>query len=1055
MKVLSALILALFFFASQGISQDRRITGKVLDETGKPLSNVSVIIKNGTQGSSTNENGDFSINVPAGAKTLVFTAVDFGSKEVALGSQNNLNVVLVNEAKSLESVVVVAYGTAKRETFTGSAAKISAKDIQNRPLTNVATALIGSAPGVAAVTANGQPGSTPAVRIRGFGSISASNDPLYVVDGVPYTANLANINMDDVESISILKDAATTSLYGSRAANGVVMITTKRGRKGRSSVNVKVNTSFTSRAIPDYDRVNGDQYYPLMWESLRNSLAYRATNPLSLTAASNQASGLVTGQSGIVDLLAYNPYNLPKNQVISPDGKLNPNAQNIYRPEDLDWFNPLTRTGIRNEYSLNFSGAADKTDHFVSFAYMKEDGYINRSDFERFNARVNLNSQLKSWLKVGTNLAFIKSGGNFASADGSNSIVNPFFFAARMGPIYPVYAYDPANPGQYLLDANGKRQYDFGNSTIAGLPARPAGAYGGRHTIAENELSREYFSRNVFNGRAYAEIKLMKDLKFTTNISSDYTNRYDLTYQNAVIGDGAPSGRSSKDYQTISALMFNQLLNYNKTVGDHNFEVLAGHESYKGKEDYLAGTRLNQVATGNVELANFTTTTALTSYEDNLRIESYFANFKYDYKGKYFFTLGGRTDGNSRFDDTVRWGRFWSTSAAWVLTKEDFLTSSKFINFLKVRASYGTTGNDAGIGFYPYQTLYNIGRNNAANPGILQSTSLGNGGLSWESNKQFDVGIDFTIWNNRINGSFEYFNRVSDNLLFSVPLPMSSGFASVTRNVGSMYNRGFEIAINADVVSTKDFTWNIGFNATTFKNQITKLPQQEIISGTKKLMVGKSIYDYWLRQWYGVDPNDGAGLYQANPGTAVRITGKGDSVVLNPTNAKYDYSGSAIPDWYGGFTTSIRYKTFTLSTLINWQIGGLTYDDTYAAYMHSGTYGASLHTDMLQRWQKPGDITSVPRMDNAQTSNFGAVSNRWLTDASFVNIQNITFAWDFKGRVGSKNLPITSGRLYISAENVRMFTQRTGMNPMQSFTGVTSIGYIPATVLNLGVNVNL
>ena len=269
-----------------------------------------------------------------------------------------------------------------------------------------------------------------------------------------------------------------------------------------------------------------------------------------------------------------------------------------------------------------------------------------------------------------------------------------------------------------------------------------------------------------------------------------------------------------------------------------------------------------------------------------------------------------------------------------------------------------------------------------------------------------------------------------------------------------MYNRGFEIAINADVIRTKDVTWNIGFNATTIKNQITKLPQKEIISGTKKLMVGRSINDYWLRQWYGVDATDGAGLYLANPGTAVRITGKGDSVVLNPTNAKFDYSGSAIPDWYGGFTTSFRYRNLTLSTLINWQIGGLTYDDTYAAYMHSGTYGASLHTDMLQRWQKPGDITTVPRMDNAQTSFFGATSDRWLTDASFLNIQNITFAWDFKGRIGSKTLPINSGRLYLSAENVKMFTKRSGMNPMQAFSGVTSIGYIPATVLNVGVNVN-
>lgn len=1055
MKVMSALILALFFMVSQGVSQDRRITGKVLDETGKPLSNVSVLIKNGTQGSSTNEKGEFTINVPAGTKSIVFTAVDFGSSEVTLGNQIALNVVMTSEAKALENVVVVAYGTAKRENFTGSAAKISAKDIQNRPLTNVGTALIGTAPGVAAVTANGQPGSAPSVRIRGFGSVSASNDPLYVVDGVPFSSALSNINMDDVESISVLKDAATTSLYGSRAANGVVIITTKKGRKGKSNINVKVNTSLTSRAIPDYDRVNGDQYYPLMWEAYRNSLAYRATNPLSLAAASNQASGNVTGQNGIVDLLAYNPYDLPKNQVVGVDGKLNPNARSVYRPEDLNWFDPVTRTGLRNEYSLNFSGAADKTDHFISFAYLKEDGYINRSDFERFNARANINSQINNWLKIGTNLSFVKSGGNFASTDGSNSIVNPFFFAARMGPIYPVYAYDPSRPGQYMLDPNGNVQYDYGNGTqVPGL-SRPAGAYGGRHSIAENELSKEYFSRNVFNGRAYAEIKLMKDLKFTTNFATDYTNRYDLRYQNQVIGDGAPGGRSSKDYQTIAGTTFNQLLNYNKTVKDHSFDLLLGHENYKQKEDYLSGSRQSQVVAGNVELLNFTTTTNLQSQEDNYRVESYFTNFKYDYKGKYFFTLGGRLDGNSRFDDTVRWGRFWSTSAAWVLTKESFLSGNKFINYLKVRSSYGTTGNDAGIGYYPYQQLYTIGRNNGANAGLLQSTSLGNGALSWEANKQFDIGVEFTIWDNRISGTLEYFNRVSDNLIFDVPLPLSTGFLSTTRNVGTMYNRGFEISFNADVIRTRDFTWNIGFNATTFTNRITKLPQREIIQGTKKLMVGKSINDYWLRQWYGVDANDGAGIYLANPGTATRITGKGDSVVTNPTNAKFDYSGSAIPDWYGGFTTSFRYRNFTLSTLINWQIGGLTYDDTYAAYMHSGTYGASLHTDMLKRWQKPGDVTAVPRMDNAQTSNFGATSSRFLTDASYLNIQNITFAYEFKGRIGNRTLPINGGRLYISAENVKMFTKRKGMNPMQAFSGVTSIGYIPATILNFGINVNL
>jgi TonB-linked SusC/RagA family outer membrane protein len=1055
MKVFANIFLALFTLVLSATAQEKKISGRVTDDSGSPLANVSVSVKNGAKGGTTNEKGEYSILVPSSAKVLVFSAVDYGTKEMALGNQTSLNVSLVSEAKALENVIVTAYGSSKRETFTGSAAKISAKDIQNRPLTNVASALIGAAPGVAAVTANGQPGSAPAIRVRGFGSVSASNDPLYVVDGVPFTAAISNINMDDVESISILKDAATTSLYGSRAANGVVMITTKKGRKGRSNVNVKVNTSITSRAIPDYDRANADEYMPLMWEALRNSLAYRATNPVALATASNIASGLVAGQTGIVSLLGYNPYNVAANQVMLPDGTLNPAAKMVFRQGDLDWFSPLTRDGIRNEYSMNFSGASDKTDHFVSVGYLKENGYIKRSDFERFNARVNLNSQLTKWFKVGTNLNFTKSGGNFASTDGSNSIVNPFFFAARMGPIFPVYAYDPNRPGEYVLDAAGNRQYDFGNGTIPGL-VRPAGAYGGRHTIAENELSKEMFARNVFNGRAYAEAKFTDWLKLTTNFATDYTNRYDLTYQNNIIGDGAPSGRSSKDYQTIVGTTFNQILNFNKQIKDHSFEGLLGHENYKLMEDNLSGQRQNQVATGNYELANFTTTTSLSSQVDNIRIESYFANFKYDYRGKYFVTLGGRTDGNSRFADSVRWGRFWSASGAWVMSKEGFMAGLDWINFLKLRASYGTTGNDAGIGYYPYQTLYAIGRNNALNPGVLQNTSLGNGGLTWESNKQFDVGVDFTVLNNRLNGSVEYFNRVSDNLIFSVPLPMSSGFSSTFRNVGSMYNRGLELQISGDVIRTKDVTLTLGMNATTFTNKITRLPQNEIISGTKKLMVGRSINDYWLREWYGVDPNDGAALYHNQSGrTGYRISGKGDTVALNPTNARFGYVGTAIPDWYGAFNFSFRYKNLTLSSLMNWQLGGLTYDDTYAAYMHSGTYGASLHRDMLQRWQKPGDITNVPRMDNAQTSFFGATSSRFLTDASFLNIQNITLAYDFKGQLGKKTLPFQSGRLFLAMENVKMFTKRSGMNPMQSFSGVTSIGFIPARVLNIGVNVNL
>lgn len=1051
MKQLIAMFSFLFFTVT-AFAQTKVVTGKVTDENGAPVSNVSVFVRNTNMGTTTKADGTYSITLTQAAKQISFSAVEFNTTSLAVPANGVLNVKLTALDNKLSDVVVVAYGTTKKSNFTGSAATITAKEFQDRPLTSVANALIGAAPGIATTSSNGQPGSSPAIRIRGFGSISASNDPLYIVDGVPYTSSISNINMDDVESLSVLKDAATTSLYGSRAANGVVMITTKKGKVGRNNVTFKFNSSINSRAIPDYNRVGAADYYPLMWEAYRNSLVYR-TGGSTVAAASNIASGLVAGQNGIVDLLGYNAFDVPKNALMNPDGTLNSSAKMIYKEEDLNWFNPITRNGIRNDYSLNFSGGMDKTDYFVSFNYLKEDGYINRSNFERFSVRANVNSQIKTWLKSGVNVNFTKSGGLFASTDGSNSIVNPFFFAARMGPIFPVYMYDPANPGKYLFDANGKRQYDYGNTT--GF-TRPSGAYGGRHTIAENEFSNERFNRNVFNGRTYAEIKLYEGLKLTTNFAADIQNRMDLTYQNKIIGDGAPAGRSTKQNQLLTNYTFNQLLSYNKKVSDHNFDVLLGHENYSNNEDFLYGTRQGQVVDGNLELVNFTTTTDLGSYQDNHTIESYFGNLKYDFNSKYFLTLGGRTDGNSRFGSAVRWGKFWSTSAAWVISKEKFMEKLKFVDFLKLRTSYGTTGNDAGISYYASQTLYNIGRNNGLNPGILQATSLGNDSLTWEANGQFDIGLDFNLFNNRINGSVEYFHRQTNNLLFSVPLPMSSGFNSISKNIGGMFNRGFEIQLDAEIIRSQDFTWKVGVNATTVRNEITKMPQKEIISGTKKLMVGKSIYDYWLRQWYGVDPTDGAALYVVDPAlvsaSTLRVTAGGDSVTTDPNRAKYDYSGSAIPDVYGSINTSVRYKKYTLSVLANWQIGGLTYDDTYAAYMHAGTYGASLHTDMLKRWQKPGDITNVPRMDNAQTSFFGATSTRFLTSSTFLNIQNVTLSYD---HTFATKKPFNSARIYISAENLRMFTERSGMNPSQSFSGVTSIGYIPAAVFNFGVNINL
>ena len=1063
----------------------RTISGKVTDEKGAPVANASITVKGTQSGVTSNEDGSFTITVDGKGSVLVFSYVDKGTEEVAIGNRSVIDVVFQPADKAMQEVVVVAYGTVKKENFTGSATRIDGSKLVNRPLTNIASALAGAAPGVQSTAGSGQPGVTPAIRIRGFGSINADNEPLYVVDGVPYSASIANINVDDVESISLLKDASTTSLYGARAANGVVMITTKKGKKGKPVINFRATKGFTSRGIKEYDRVGPNEYYPLMWEAYRNSLAYRAANPIAMDVANQTASGLVAGQNGIKELLAYNPFNVPANQIMNTDGTLNPNAGLIYSADDLDWEGKIKRTGSRDDYNVNFGGGMEKTDYFVSLGYLKDKGFTIKTDYERYTGRINLNTQVFNWFKTGVNLAgsFIKS--NIAvdpSNDPSNSstsFVNPFFFSRNVGPIYPVYAQDAT--GKYILDPiTGERQYDYGNLTTLGLPNRPGGAFGGRHVIAETELNENFFKRNVWSARTYGEITFLRDFKFTTNISADVTNRVETTYQNKKVGDAAPAGSLGKDVRQTTTINFNQLLNYNRVFGDHTIEALLGHENYDFKDDYTVTGRTNQIVDGIFELVNFTTTTTLSSLLDRYKVEGYFSRINYNFLGKYFASASFRRDASSRFAPDQRWGNFWSFSGAWRLDKEQFIQNMPWISQLKLRTSYGETGNDAILGsgpvyaplYYAAQPLFALGWNNGTEPGLVRGTyadpntaavtnfgSLGNPDLTWETNKTFDAGLEFGLFKNRLNGSVEFFHRVSDNLLFDVPLPVSVGVLSQIRNIGSMYNRGWEINLNGDVVRLKDFTWNVSVNFTTFKNEITKLPQAEIIPvvggvvSTKKLMVGHSIYDYWLRDWQGVDPADGALLYRANVYDAAnsRVRGKDDTVTINQNNAKFAYHGSAIPDFYGSFSTSVRYKFVELSCLLTYQVGGKIYDATWAGIMSSGTYGGALSTDILRRWRKPGDITDVPRMDAGQTTAYNAVSSRWLTDATNLNIRNVTLSFNAPSSlIGFAKAQ--SARLYVSGENLALFSKRKGMNVEQQFTGVTSNVYNPTKIITVGVN---
>ncbi|QKZ15249.1 SusC/RagA family TonB-linked outer membrane protein [Spirosoma sp. KUDC1026] len=1056
-KLLLGSWLLTVLFCLPVLAQDIAISGKVTSsEDGSGLPGVSIQVKGTTRGTTSDADGNYRLNTAPGSR-LVFSFIGYRSQEITVANQSTISIKMEPDAANLDEVIVTTFGTAKRANFTGSAGTVSANQIQVRPITNVVQALSGATPGVQTTAGSGQPGTAPDIRIRGFGSISSGNDPLYVVDGVPYSGSIANISPNDIESISVLKDAASTALYGARAANGVVVVTTKKGQKDRSVINVRYTKGISTRGLPEYQRVGIGDYYPLMWETYRNSVAYRATNPVPLATANQQAT------DQLISLVGYNVYNVPNNQVVNTDGQLNPNATLLYSADDFNWQNPMMRQGNRDEINFSVSGGQNKSDYFLSVSYLNDKGYLIRSDYDRFTGRLNVNSQVKPWFKTGANISATITRSNQADAGGSTSFVNPFFFSRNIGPIYPVYAYDPANPGQFLTNADGSRVWDLGNLTARGLPARPA--FGGRHSVAETILNQNYFRRNVLSARGYAEISFLKDFKFSTNVGTDITNYNGYTFGNPIVGDGAPAGRASHEFQNISSFNLNQLLTYDKSIGKHNFDVLVGHENFQVNDNNLEGSRSQQILDGNYELVNFTTTTNLSSVYNTRRIEGYLSRFNYDYDQKYFVSFSARRDGSSKFYTDARWGNFYSVSGAWRLDQENFIKSMPNINLLKLRASYGQTGNDGGgntadgaaISYYAWQPLYNLGWNNASEAGILQS-SLGNRSLEWESSNAFDVGLEFGLFNGRVSGTVEYFDRRSSNLIFAVPLPLSTGITTVTRNIGTMYNRGIELELGLEPVRTKNFTWRLDLNATRIKNQITKMPEEtpEIIDGTKKLAVGHSIYDYWLREYKGVNPTTGEVWYRAMNYVATNstITEAGDTLTTNVNNARYRYAGTSIPALTGGITNTFKYRGLSLSALFVYQLGGKIYDGAYAALMSAGDYGNAKHMDILNRWQKPGDITTVPRMDAARTSDFNAASDRWLIDASYLSIRTITLSYAIPDALSRKAF-LQNAQVYLSGENVFFLSRRKGMNVQQNFTGVTSNAYSPAKSLVLGISFSL
>lgn len=1043
------------FLISPAVAQERTISGRVTSaDDNSPLAGVTIEAVGSSIGTQTNDQGNYSIIVPTGTASLRFSSLGFNGQTVSLTASNTLNLSLVGAESALDEVVVVAYGTARRATHVGSLAQVTSAQIENRPVSNALNSVIGSAPGIQGTVAQGAPGSAPNIRIRGFGSISASNSPLYVVDGVPYDAGSANINPEDIASISILKDASTTALYGSRGANGVVMITTKRGTAGKSNLNINISGGIIERGLPEYDRVGPAEYYELMWEAYRNNVHYGGGVPMDIAASI--ASGLTTSHEGddyvgIANILGYNPFNVANNDLVGVNGRINPSARLLY-PDDLDWAEATAQGGKRRQnYSLSYDGGTEKTDYFASVGYTQDEGFLIKSDMRRFTGRVNVNTRATDWLTTGLNLnaSYMEANYENVPSGGSTSFINPFHISRNIGPIYPIHLHDPVT-GAYILDENGNRQYDPGDQRLYSS---------GRHPIWENILDEQIRHRESLGARTYLEAKILPVLTARTNVSFDIQNNHEREFDNAIIGDGAPAGRASQGFYRHTSYTWNQLLEYKQSFGMHNVGAMVGHENYFFRYNNLTGGKNSLIVDGNIEFPNFAVITSANSQQDRHAIESYLSRIDYDYDEKYIFSATFRRDGNSKFHPSFRWENFWSLGGAYNIERESFFDVS-WVDLLKLRASYGVVGNDGGLGYYPYQAVYTLGRNNNMEPGFVQR-SLPNDSLTWETAKNFDVGIDFSLFKGRLSGSVEYFDRRTDGLIFAVPVSLAHGgvynvspyYHTIDMNVGSLYNKGFEFQLTGRVVQKEDFMYATTLNVTTIKNRLTSMPDvlpNILQSGQHGRSVGHSIYDFHMRRFYGVDPANGDALYYTDTETENSTVIDGNLVTNVLGEANLDFTGhSAIPDLYGSMMHNLSFKGLTLDILFTYQLGGYVYDSAYGSLMHGGNYGNALHVDVANRWQQPGDVTNTPRLDAGNVANLAGGSDRFLVSASYLNINNITLGYSLPQRLSSQ-LGAQNVSLFVSGENLAMFSARSGLDVAGSFNGSVASTYNFMRTYSLG-----
>ncbi|MGM1057393.1 MAG: SusC/RagA family TonB-linked outer membrane protein [Bacteroidota bacterium] len=1029
------LTLFLVFVVQLTFAQQKMVTGTVTGENGVPLPGVNVVVEDTNRGTQTDFDGNYSINVAPG-NVLVFSYVGYTVGRLTVGEGDSINVILKEDEAQLDEVVVVAYGTQTKRSIVGSVVSLDEETLEKQQLTTVTQALQGNVPGVNILTSGGQPGNSPTIRIRGVASINASADPLIIVDGAPYNGNINTISGDQIESMNVLKDASSTALYGSRAANGVIVITTKKGGfNSAPKITLSTTSGLSSPAVDLHDTFGAENYLQFSWEAARNSLQYVSGQSREL-AGQNASEDLINN-------LGYNPYSV--DNPIDANGNLVAGANLLW---DTDWADAmLNNTALRTEHTVNLSGGSENTRYFLSANYLDQEGSVKTSDFERITTRLNLETNVSDWLTVGLNTSLSTQSQNQPTQSG-NSFQSSIQWIYTMSSIYPLYQRD-ANGG-LILDNSGNPIYDYG--------ARSGQSVNANRPLLQNENAAgslynydNYNNRTSVTANGFANIEFTDYLSFRSNLSYENYLFDSFTYANNEVGYASNvGGRVSQNRDITTTLNFINSLNFDKSFGEHNISADLIYEAYQLKIDALGAN-----ATGflpNVKVLNGSTLPeGVRGFVNEERLISYLGRLAYSFKERYFIEGSYRRDGSTRFSPETRWGDFFAVGASWVISDEAFLRDSNTLSFLKFKSSYGELGNNQGIGYFPYLQLFNTGWNDLDNTGVLLG-GVTDPLLSWETTASFNAGLDFGFFNNRITGLVEYYNKESIDLIYDQPLPISTGNSSITTNVGAVRNFGWEFTLNTRIIATPTVQWSAGFNFSLDENEITELTQESFINGSKRWEVGKSLYDFYIQEWAGVDPSDGYGMWYTDVlDDSGEPTGERE-ITKDYSDATRYYQGSSLPDIIGGFNTDLQVGNFDFNALTSFSFGAQIYDGSYAGLMGAFTRpGNQQSPDLEARWQEPGDITNVPLLLNTR-NDFTAQSTRFLFDNDYIRLRAVTLGYSIdKAAVEKMNLDKV--RFFFRGDNLFTWQSHKGIDPEQSIAGTTnSRSYILKTV-SVGLNV--